>query len=134
MATKNSSFLAYVQNPSLLFIQEQGVGAFESQQYLDLETRVMHPDADIYTAKITALLGESANDLVICCADTVDHIDKWFEEVNAERLWMRLLFWRDRNDNAWEDGLRNHEDTRDRLQRILDEFKKDKRCASCMLL
>lgn len=127
------SFFSHVHNPSLIFqdaverAQENSVGVFESQRYLNLETKLVHRDADVFIARITALLGESAEDLLMCCADTVDHIDTWFSGINSDKFWNIFRFWGTEKPSTWEEGVRNHADARARLKRVLDEFRTVKR-------
>ena len=123
-----SVFLS-AHHPSSLFQEalvrsaENPVGVFESQRYLNLETRMTHPQADAYLTDMLSLLSESSNELLTVCADTIDHIAGWFERVNNDRFWR--LHRRDRTSR--EDLLRGDEEARKRLQSALDEFKEKKR-------
>ncbi|KAH8111149.1 hypothetical protein DFH11DRAFT_1880050 [Phellopilus nigrolimitatus] len=100
------------------------VGVFESQRYLNLESRLAHPDAGRLTEHIMELLGESTDELLACCADTLDHLAGWLERMNQDRFWK--LFRRERL-KTWKESIRDDEAVKDKLRRVLDEFREKKR-------
>ncbi|KAI5115077.1 hypothetical protein M0805_006708, partial [Coniferiporia weirii] len=100
------------------------VGVFESQRFLNLELRMAHPNADELVPRIMELLIESANELIVCCADTLDHLVGWLERMNQDRFWK--IYGR-RRKMTWEEGIRKDEAMRERLRSTLDEFRQKKR-------
>lgn len=62
-------------------LHENPVGIFESQRYLNLETRFAHPDADEVLSRMMKLLGDSAADLLGCCSDALDYSIAWFDRM-----------------------------------------------------
>ncbi|KAH8105763.1 hypothetical protein DFH11DRAFT_1278514 [Phellopilus nigrolimitatus] len=117
-------------NPASLFQEAlsrstgNAVGVFESQRYLNLESRLAHPDADQLRQHVMELLGESTSELRACCADALEHLVSWLERMNQDRFWK--LFRRERL-KTWEESIRDDEAVKDRLRRVLDEFREKKR-------
>ncbi|KAI5122416.1 hypothetical protein M0805_002966 [Coniferiporia weirii] len=103
---------------------ETVVGVFESQRYLNLESRYSHPSADELFMHIMQSLGESTHDLVICCADTLNHVVAWLERMNQDRFWR--LYGRKRG-KSWEEAVHDDEVAREKLRFVLEEFWGKKR-------
>ncbi|KAH8105047.1 hypothetical protein DFH11DRAFT_1864282 [Phellopilus nigrolimitatus] len=112
---------------------EHAVGAFESQAYLNLETRLAHAGADALRFRMTCLLGESAGALLGCAADALDHCTGWLQRVNDDRLWKRV--WRGvrgrirrrAGERMCEEVVLENEEVKARLKACLEEFRKTKR-------
>ncbi|KAH8111150.1 hypothetical protein DFH11DRAFT_644694 [Phellopilus nigrolimitatus] len=100
------------------------VGVFESQRYLNLESRFAHPNAVQLTQRIMEHLGESTGELLACCADTLDHLARWLERMNQDRFWK--LYRRERL-KTWKESILDDEAVKNRLRRVLDEFREKKR-------
>lgn len=117
-------------NPSSLFhdvfdrSEEGAVGVFESQRYLNLETRLMHPNAEEVIPQVVGHLGESSSGLTECCADALDHLARVFDRMNQDRFWK--LFCRER-ERTWEETIRYDEEMRAKLRSVLEEFRQKKR-------
>lgn len=136
-----ASFIMHIQHPSSLFQEiversaENPVGVFESQRYLNLETRLTHPSSGEYITHILGLLKQSAEELLACNVEALDHIVSWLERMNQERFFK--LFLREKS-LSWEDTIKQHEDMKARLQKSLDEFRNKKRyvlrVVSCSVL
>ncbi|THH04285.1 hypothetical protein EW145_g5635 [Phellinidium pouzarii] len=113
------------RTPSIsLRTSENVVGVFESQRYLNLESRYAHPSADELFPLIMHSLGESTRELVICCAETLDHVMAWLQHLNEARFWK--LYGRKRG-KGWKEALYEDEIAKETLQRVLDEFWGKKR-------
>ena len=128
--------------------RERPVGVFESQRYLNLETRITlsHTGStllnDQYMALFLSLVRQSTEDLVRANAEGLQYVVKWFENVNGDRLkfgWQDFKDiltwfgkgrkrWIERKKAEWEEGIRRNEEIRERLGRALDDFRAVKRC------
>lgn len=120
----------HLHYPSSLFHEvldrqaEGAVGVFESQRYLNLETRLTHPNAEEVIPRVVAHLGESSADLTATCADALDHLAAWLGRMNQDRFWK--LFRRDR-EKTWGEGIQEDEAMCARLRSVLEEFRLKKR-------
>ncbi|KAH9905564.1 uncharacterized protein B0H18DRAFT_1132072, partial [Fomitopsis serialis] len=87
-------------------VGETAVAVFESQRYLALEaTRLSHPDSPEATETFVDLLGESCEDLLGACADTVREARGWVGSVR----------------NGWFEGRKSAEQRRlDTMARMLE--------------
>lgn len=110
---------------------EGAVGVFESQRYLNLETRLAHPNAEEVIPRVVAHLGESSADLTTACADALDYLAAWLGRMNQDRFWK--LFRRER-DRTWGEGIREDEAMCARLRSVLEEFRLKKRFEYSLLL
>lgn len=104
---------------------EHAVGVFESQAYLNLETRFAHADADALRARTMGLLGASAEPLLLRCADTLEHVGNWLQRVNDDRLWKRLV--KRKGIRQWSEIVQENEDIKAELIKCLEEFRKSRR-------
>ncbi|KAI5118341.1 hypothetical protein M0805_009144 [Coniferiporia weirii] len=104
---------------------EHAVGVFESQAYLNLETRFAHAGADALRARMMGLLGASAGALLLCSADTLDYCSAWLQRVNDDRVWKRVLMGR--RGKLWKEVVQDNEDVKDKLKACLEEFRITKR-------
>lgn len=100
--------------------QESTVGVFESQKYLNLETRFRHPDNDALSDRAMNLLGEGAADLLVHSAHALGCVVSWLEEWDKERFWK----WCGREH---EEAIRNNEDARFCLRNSLRQFRETER-------
>ncbi|KAL5495894.1 hypothetical protein ACEPAI_1358 [Sanghuangporus weigelae] len=96
------------------------VGVFESQRYLNLETRLMHPKAEEVIPQIVHQLGESSADLAQCAGDALEHLTRRFGRMNEDRFYK--LFRRERA-MSWEEGIRDDESMLMKLKSVLEEFR-----------
>ena len=104
---------------------ENPVGVFESQKYLNLETRFTHPGAEAVLHRMMQLLGESANELLLCCAESIDHFVTWLQRVNDDRIWKRYI---KKRCLKWEgEAVVENEEVIHNLRTCLDEFRRTKR-------
>ena len=115
---------------------ENPVGVFESQRYLNLETRFAHPDADAVLGRMMALLNESVRDLVEACASAMEDVGLWLGEVEKEggwKAWAASVMeavrggWTERRKERWEETVKMAEEARERLDKALHEFRTKKR-------
>lgn len=104
---------------------EHAVGVFESQAYLNLESRFEHANADVLLDNMMSLLGSSTNALLVRCSDTLDHATKWLQRVNDDRLWKRVI--KRRQIRKWQDVVEENEGIRDSLKKCLEEFRSVRR-------
>lgn len=100
------------------------VGVFETQRYLNLESKLLHPRAEEFIPVIVSLLGECSKELTECCAETLEYLAECFANMNEYRFWK--LFRRTRS-RTWGESIRNDEAARARLQVAIVSFQKDKR-------
>ena len=108
---------------------ETAVGVFETQRYLNLEERLTHPRAEEFIPQIVGLLGEGAEELTSCCAETLEYLAGCFAHMNEYRFWKVL---RRERHKSWGETIRDDEAARAKLQAAIDEFSEDKRlvCSS----
>ena len=100
---------------------EHAVGVFESQAYLNLESRFEHANADFLRACFMRTLGSSAEPLLLCCADSIAHANSWFQRVKDDGL-LRRLASRDKAAR-WSDIVQENEAKKEKLIAVLDEFR-----------
>lgn len=116
---------------------ENAVGVFESTRYLNLESRLAHPNEEELIPLIMNDLGDSSRDLIAACAESFGYIQEWLERANEHRFWKLYRRWR---RMTWEEVRVANQSMRDKLQRELDEFRQKKRqgyvpsSVSCCLL
>ncbi|OCB89516.1 hypothetical protein A7U60_g3311 [Sanghuangporus baumii] len=99
---------------------EGAVGVFESQRYLNLETRLTHPNAEEFIPQIVHHLGESSADLVQCAGDALEHLTLKFGRMNEDRFYK--LFCRERA-MSWEEGIHDDESMLKKLKSVREEFR-----------
>lgn len=104
--------------------QENPVGIFESQKYLNLETRFYHPEGEALKERSMALIAESAKELLPTCAKALAHVSGWLDRLNEERFWK--LFRRMRT-KRWEDCVLDCETMSEKLHSALNDFRKVQR-------
>lgn len=103
--------------------QENAVGVFESQQYLNLETKFYHPNNNEYLFDSMKLLRESTVDLLITSAEALRHVTRWLERLNTFRFSKVLGRGRYERENA----LRDHEKILSKLEAAIRDFREKKR-------
>lgn len=103
---------------------ENTVGVFEFQKYLNLEIRFTHPGAEVVLSHMMQLLAESAQDLLICCADSLDYFVAWLQRVNDDRIWKRYI---NKKGLSWEEAITENEEVTWKLKNSLSEFRESKR-------
>ncbi|KAL5518361.1 hypothetical protein ACEPAH_43 [Sanghuangporus vaninii] len=96
------------------------VGVFESQRYLNLETRLAHPNAEEFIPQIVHHLGESSADLAKCAGDALEHLALKFGRMNEDRFYK--LFCRERA-MSWEEGINDDESMLKKLKSVREEFR-----------
>ncbi len=108
--------------------RENAVGVFESQRFLNLEARahLSHPDADVFLERMRSMLSESASDLLVCSADTLEHVDEWLRYLPTRRV-VELMSLGSKKRKPCKEALSDNDRVRERLERTLDEFRKVKR-------
>ncbi|KAJ6502261.1 hypothetical protein C8R45DRAFT_818343 [Mycena sanguinolenta] len=104
---------------------EQVVGVFESQRFLDLEAHLSHPDVEAHTKEATKLLSQSCTPLLKSCQDSVNWIQDWL--AFARRGTLARLIGGVKQQRALEQRMGELEAVRKDLMVTLDEFRKDKR-------
>ncbi|KZS91708.1 hypothetical protein SISNIDRAFT_442962 [Sistotremastrum niveocremeum HHB9708] len=107
---------------------ETVVGVFESQKYLHLEERLMHPDAERYTIQAVHLLGESTKDLLGATSESIRFVGEWLEYVNSQRfrrIWPWA--WGGKKDEMREKCMSGVKSVLTKLEASLEEFRNDKR-------
>ena len=125
-----SSLLSQLHHPSSLFHEvlsrttENPVGVFESQRYLNIEIHLSHPESNEFSTCMMRLLGESAKELLTCCADSLDYVADWLERLNTDRYWK---LYRRAKVKPWEESVSECLEAKNKLQRILDDFRGGKR-------
>jgi len=72
------------------------------------------------------MLSESASDLLICCADTLEHVDEWLRYLPTRRV-VELMSLGSKKRKPRKEALSDNDRVRERLERTLDEFRKVKR-------
>lgn len=104
---------------------EHAVGVFESQAYLNLESRFEHANADYLRSCFMKTLGTSAEPLLLCCADAIDHASSWFQRVKDDGLLRRLTT---RNSRLrWDVIVHENEIKKEQLVSVLNEFRNTRR-------
>lgn len=103
---------------------EHAVGVFESQKYLNLETRMHHPDGDVLVERAMKLLAESSTELLRGSADALRHIISWLERMNSDRFWK--LYGRER-EKSWKKAVRDNEESKRRLEIALTHYREKTR-------
>ena len=138
--------LSRSRSPTLDHSQPQSheglVGVFESQRYLNLETRFAHPDAEALLGQMMSLLNESVGDLLETCASAMEVVGTWFGDVGKGDSWSAWMAdcWKvvkgdrpvgDHKEEgmAWGEVLVKVDETREKLEKALDEFRSKKRSA-----
>jgi hypothetical protein len=115
--------LAISRNPQ----PEHAVAVFESNRCLNLESMHMSdPDSVQTTARITKLLGESADELIAGCVETLKGVQTWIGQLREGRL----DFWvgKDEKKNRIDTKIKKYEEMKKMLEDILQRFRHDKRC------
>ncbi|KAL5501058.1 hypothetical protein ACEPAH_9445 [Sanghuangporus vaninii] len=102
---------------------EKPVGIFESQRYVNIESRFSHPASEELFLIITARLADGSRDLIVACGDTLDHVISWLERMNQDRFWKLY----GRGHKHWQEAIRDDELAMSKLQYTLDEFWNEKR-------
>lgn len=62
------------------------VGVWESLRYSAVDTHLHRKSNDEYTARVTALVGQSSRDLLNAQSDALEHVEYWLKNINSERL------------------------------------------------
>ncbi|KZT35081.1 hypothetical protein SISSUDRAFT_1064765 [Sistotremastrum suecicum HHB10207 ss-3] len=109
---------------------ETVVGVFESQKYLHLEERLMHPEAERYTIQAVKLLGESTRDLLVASSESIRFVGEWLEYVNSQRfrrIWPWAWAWGGKKDEMREKCMMGVKSVLEKLEGSLEEFRNDKR-------
>ncbi|KAF7363690.1 hypothetical protein MSAN_01026700 [Mycena sanguinolenta] len=104
---------------------EQVVGVFESQRFLDLEAHLSHPEVEAYTKETAKLLSQSCTPLLKSCQGSVNWIQDWLAFVRRGTL--ARLIGGAKQQRALEQRMGELEAVRQDLTVALDEFRKDKR-------
>lgn len=89
----------------------------------------MHdPDAEENTARTTALLNESCDELLGSCCDAVSWIQGWLGGVRTGRFrfWVREV----EKDRIWQERMDGIQKLRDGLVSVLEQFRNEKRYGS----
>lgn len=103
---------------------ENPVGIFESTRYLNLESRLSHPNAEELIPRIVNDLAESSRELIATNAESLEFIQGWLGRVNENRFWK---LYRRKRSSTWEEALIANREIRDKLQRELADFREKKR-------
>ena len=114
-----SAFREHGQN-----LQENVVGVFESQKYLDLEAHLTHPDAERLTATALHLLVESCGPLANACADGVQFLVDWYTSVNDIRF---ASIFSHKKRRTWEEGVQASEGAVEALSQAIQAFREKER-------
>ena len=104
--------------------QENVVGVFESQKYLDLEARLMDPDAERLTTAALHLLVESCAPLANACTDGVQFLVGWYQSVNDSRF--ASIFSRKKR-RTWEESVQESEGAAETLSQAIRAFRTNER-------
>ncbi|KII83920.1 hypothetical protein PLICRDRAFT_179954 [Plicaturopsis crispa FD-325 SS-3] len=109
----------------LAMSREQPVGVFESQRYLQFEAdHRMGEDSVLFTARATALLQESCDELLGHCGSALESIQEWLVHVRDGRL----KFWKGKErERATQARITKYEDLRAEMLTVLETFRSDKR-------
>ncbi|GBE78787.1 hypothetical protein SCP_0116800 [Sparassis crispa] len=102
---------------------EASVGVFESQRYLTLEaTRLSHHDSPEATNQFMSLLGESCDDLLGACSDSLKGAQGWIREVRRGNFGSR-----ERIEKARGERLKHLMALKEQLGQELECFRKQSR-------
>ncbi|KAF9028574.1 hypothetical protein BDZ89DRAFT_1066048 [Hymenopellis radicata] len=105
---------------------EQAVGVFESQRYMDIEATMFHdPDAIPHTQQAMNLLFHCCDPLLKANRSAVSAISDWLRDARRGRF----AFWRSakQKKTAWQTKFDTLKKTRDDLEALLKEFKSQNR-------
>ena len=107
---------------------ENAVGVFESQRFLNLEARTLtHPYANLMLSRMRSLLAESASDLLVCCAETLEYTDGWLKYVPTGHITEIFTRGDRKKGRSFEEAVSRNDEVREKLQKTLDEFRFTKR-------
>lgn len=101
---------------------EQAVGVFESQRYMDIEATIFHdPDAIPHTQQAMNLLFHCCDPLLKANRSAVSAVSDWLRDARRGRF----AFWRSAKQKkmAWQTKFDTLQKTRDDLEALLKEFK-----------
>ncbi|TDL16038.1 hypothetical protein BD410DRAFT_731828 [Rickenella mellea] len=104
--------------------QENAVGVFESQKYLNLESRFNHPENDYFADSAMNLLGTCSTDLLKSSADALRHVISWLEKADSNGL---IGFQNRTPRESWEEAIQQNENAKMSLERTLRDFREKKR-------
>ncbi|KAJ7744984.1 hypothetical protein DFH07DRAFT_20255 [Mycena maculata] len=104
---------------------QHAVGVFESHRYLDLEAHLSHPETEVHTKEIVALLSKSCTPLLKSCQDSLVWTQDWLNYVR--RGWLARWHGGAKKQRALEQRMGELENVRANLMNVLDEFKKNER-------
>ncbi|KAF5356418.1 hypothetical protein D9758_009464 [Tetrapyrgos nigripes] len=106
--------------------EDQAVGVFESQRYMDLEAKVFSdPLSEMYTERAKKLLSESCDGLLEGCKEALVKMQEWL----ANSRKGRWSFWKKREvkEEEWKKRVKDLEDLRAKMEELLRQFKQDNR-------
>ncbi|THU98769.1 hypothetical protein K435DRAFT_720372 [Dendrothele bispora CBS 962.96] len=118
--------LSHISLPRHHKRDDHAVGVFESQRYMDLEAKVFHdPLSEMYTERTKELLTESCDALLEGCKEMIVNMQDWLMNCRKGR-WN---FWQKKTskEDMWQKRVEELEKLRARMERLLREFKEEKR-------
>lgn len=106
------------------------VGLYESIRYADLEEKFSHPSAASNTEKFHLLLKESCDEMLEVTDETLVVLDSWLNTVTSKS---RFKFWRNKAEyrTAEEERVGGYVQAKEKLDRVLEVFEKEKRYGHC---
>lgn len=105
------------------------VGTYESIRYADLEEKYSHPSLARDTERFHRLLRDSCDDMLGIADETLEVLDGWLNTVTSKS---RFKFWRNKAElqNAERERLDAYVQLKEKLDRTLEVFEKEKRCGN----
>lgn len=109
-------------------VSQPAVGLYESTRYAGLEEKFAHPTGVCNTERFHRLLRECCDDMLEAADETFVALDGWLNTVTNKS---RFKFWRDKAEcrKTAQEGLDGYVQVKEKLDRVLEAFEKEKRCA-----
>jgi len=106
---------------------QAAVGVYESIRYTDLEEKFSHPNAAHYTERFHQMLRGSCDDMLGVTDETLVALDGWLNTVTSKS---RFKFWRHKGEHqkAEKERVDGYVQLKEKLDRTLEVFEKEKRC------
>lgn len=111
---------------------QPAVGLYEAIRYAGLEKKFAHPAGICNTERFHRLLRECCDDLLEVADETLVALDGWLNVVTNKS---RFKFWRNKAEckRMEEERLAELVQLKEKLDRVVEVFEKEKRCAGSVV-
>ena len=112
---------------------QPAVGLYEAIRYEGLEKKFTNPAAICNTERFHRLLRECCDDMLEVADETLVIMDAWLNVVTNKS---RFKFWRKKAEceKIKKERLEGLVEVKEKLDRVLKTFEKEKRCVGCRIL